>query len=74
LRDLLCTELELERFYVFTAHNGAVGVEKIKTENSDAILMDVLMPGMNGIAATKTLKSDENTKHIPIIMVTSEGK
>ena len=74
LRELLHTELELAGFYVFTAHNGAVGVEKAKTQKPDVILMDVLMPEMNGFEATKILKRDENTKYIPIIMVTAEGK
>jgi DNA-binding response OmpR family regulator len=72
LRDLLLTQLELEGYNVFTAHNGAVALTKVQTQKPDVILMDVLMPEMSGIEATRMLKEDENTRHIPVIMVTSE--
>lgn len=74
LRELLHTQLELEGYYVFTAHNGAVAIGKAQAQKPDVILMDVLMPEMNGIEATKRLKHDEDTRHIPVIMVTSEHK
>lgn len=51
--ELLHTELELEGFYVFTAHNGAVALTKVRAQKPHVILMDVLMPEMNGIEATK---------------------
>jgi len=74
LRDLLHTQLELEGYHVSTAHNGAVAISKARNQKPDIILMDVLMPQMDGIEATKTLKGYEDTKHIPVIMVTSEDK
>ena len=74
LKDLLHTELELEGYYVFTAHNGTVAVGEVRVQKPDIILMDVLMPEMDGIEATKILKEDESTRHIPVIMVTSEDK
>lgn len=74
LRDLLHTQLELEGYYVLTANNGAVAIAKARKEKPDIILMDVLMPEMDGIEATKILKGYEGTRHIPVIMVTSEDK
>ena len=74
LRDLLHTQLELDGYNVFTAHNGAVALEKVQTQKPDLILMDLMMPEMNGVEATKILKGNENTRHIPVIMVTSEDK
>ncbi len=58
--------------YDFTeASNGREAVEKTLQEMPDLILMDVMMPEMNGFEATERLKSDEKTQHIPIIIVTS---
>ncbi len=74
LRDLLHTQLELEGYNVFTAHNGAVALTKVQTQKPDVILMDVLMPEMTGVQTTKILKDNENTRYIPVIMVTSGDK
>ena len=74
LRDLLSTELELEGHKVVTANNGLEGVDKARTLKPDLILMDIMMPEMDGIEATMILKEDEYTKYIPIIMVTSIDK
>jgi len=74
LRDLLHTQLELEGYYVSTAHDGAVAIAKARNQKPDIILMDVLMPEMDGIEATKILKGYEDTRHIPVIMITSEDK
>jgi len=48
-------------------------IERTKETNPDVILMDVLMPGMNGIEACKRLKEDPETQHIPIIVLTAFG-
>jgi CheY-like chemotaxis protein len=74
LRELLSTELELEGHKVVTANNGLEGVDKARTLKPDLILMDIMMPEMDGIEATMILKEDEYTKYIPIIMVTSIDK
>ena len=57
-----------------TAEDGAAGVEAAKREVPDLILMDVVMPGVNGFQATRTLSSDESTKHIPIVLCTSKNQ
>ena len=56
---------------VITALSGIEGIEKARTESPDAILLDVKMPGMDGFETCRRLKSDESTKHIPVIMITA---
>ncbi|MBA8667061.1 PleD family two-component system response regulator [Holosporaceae bacterium 'Namur'] len=68
---LLETKLKQEYYEVFVASNGVEAVKKAKELNPDIILMDVMMPEMDGIEATKIIKNDPNTMHIPIIIVTA---
>jgi CheY-like chemotaxis protein len=56
-------------YAVETAGNGEEAVSKAVTERPDLILMDVVMPKMNGLAAAQALKNDERTKHIPIVLL-----
>ena len=57
-----------------TAEDGAKGVEVAKREVPDLILMDVVMPNLNGFQATRTITKEETTKHIPIILVTTKDQ
>jgi len=59
-------------FDVKVARNGAEGVEWAKTSQPDLIVMDLNLPGLNGWEATRRLKSQPETKHIPIIVLTVE--
>jgi len=59
---------------VSVAENGEAGVVKAKAEKPDLILMDVVMPGMNGFQATRQLSKDEDTAGIPIIIVTTKDQ
>lgn len=69
------TELLTKQGYqIVTAENGEQGVATAKVELPDLILMDVVMPGLNGYQATRTLSREETTKHIPIILCTSKGE
>jgi len=61
-------------YQVSTAENGEEGIAKAKVEKPDLILMDVVMPGLNGYQATRTLTRDEATKHIPVIVCTTKGQ
>ncbi|MFT3962661.1 response regulator [Propionivibrio sp.] len=73
-RHVLSELLTSNGYQIITAENGEEGVEKAKKELPDLILMDVVMPGLNGYQATRTLTRDETTKHIPIIVCTSKGQ
>ena len=73
-RHVLLELLTKNGYQVTTAESGEEGIEKAKTELPDLILMDVVMPGLNGYQATRTLTRDEATKNIPIIVCTSKGQ
>jgi DNA-binding response OmpR family regulator len=69
-RDLLKLEFELEGFTVLTAANGAEAIATADSLKPDVILMDVVMPVVDGIEATQRLLSEKATKHIPVLMLT----
>ena len=73
-RHVLVELLTGKGYQVITAENGEQGIEKAKAELPDLILMDVVMPGLNGYQATRTLTRDELTKNIPVIVCTSKGQ
>ena len=66
--------LEKNGHQVLTADNGANGVALARQELPDAILMDIVMPGLNGFQATRQLTKDAATAHIPIIIVTTKDQ
>ena len=66
--------LAAERFEIVTASNGREGQAKAKSEQPDLILMDIVMPQLNGLEACKALREDPATRHIPIILVTTRGE
>lgn len=68
---LLEAKLSGEYFDVITALSGAEGIEKAETQSPDIILLDVMMPVMDGFEACQRLKSNPATAHIPIVMVTA---
>jgi CheY-like chemotaxis protein len=74
VRDLLKLEFELEGFAVLTAANGAEAITTAEGLQPDVILMDVLMPIVDGIEATQRLLSEKATKHIPVLMLTVVDK
>jgi twitching motility two-component system response regulator PilH len=73
-RHLLTELLTKNGYQVITAETGEESIEKAKTELPDLVLMDVVMPGLNGFQATRTLTRDDATKHIPVIVCTSKGQ
>ena len=73
-RHVLVELLTRKGYQVLTAESGEEGIEKAKSEQPDLVLMDVVMPGLNGYQATRTLARDDATKHIPVIVCTSKGQ
>src|SRR5579863_8566535 len=57
-----------------TASDGQEAVEKAKQERPDLILMDVVMPRMNGFEACKVMREEQSTREIPIVLVTTRGE
>ena len=59
---------------VSIAEDGASGVERAKRDLPDLILMDVVMPNLNGFQATRMISREATTRHIPIVMVTTKDQ
>jgi twitching motility two-component system response regulator PilH len=59
---------------VITAEDGAAGVEAAKRELPDLILMDVVMPNLNGFQATRQISKEPATSHIPVVLVTTKDQ
>jgi CheY-like chemotaxis protein len=68
--DFASTILEASGYKVITAMDGKEGMKKTKAEKPDLILLDIMMPEQGGIGMYQNLKHDENTKNIPVIIVT----
>ncbi len=68
---LLEAKLASEYYDVLTATSGPEALEKVKNESPDIILLDVMMPGMDGFEVCEIIKSDPEFAHIPVVMVTA---
>ena len=68
---LLEAKLTAEYFEVLTANDGFSALEAARAQAPDLILLDVMMPGMDGFEVAKRLKTDIKTRHIPIVMITA---
>ena len=60
--------------HVVTATNGKEAIAKAKAEKPDLIFLDIIMPDMDGYEACRRLTGDQQTKHIPVVFVTSKGQ
>src|ERR1700728_4046514 len=63
--------LEANQFQVMVAQDGEEGIERARLIHPDLILLDVMMPGINGFETCRRLKADENTRDIPVIFMTA---
>jgi twitching motility two-component system response regulator PilH len=61
-------------YNVSTSDSGEDALAKAKAQKPDLILMDVVMPGMNGFQATRAITRDEATKHIPVLICTTKAQ
>ena len=74
LVEMYTTKFELEGFAVVSAEDGQKGLEMVKRENPDIILLDILMPKMDGFAVLDALKKDKALADIPVILLTNLGQ
>jgi CheY-like chemotaxis protein len=72
-RDMLSRRLERKGYQVAMAVDGGEGVEKAAAEKPDIILMDMSLPVLDGWEATRRVKADPATKHIPVIALTAHA-
>jgi len=68
---LVHTWFQGQPYDVVGAANGREGLQKARSERPDLVLMDVKMPGLDGISAARSLKSDPATRHIPVVLLTA---
>jgi twitching motility two-component system response regulator PilH len=73
-RHVLTEMLDKAGYTTIIAESGEQAIAVARQEMPDLILMDVVMPGMNGYQATRTITRDEATRNIPVIMCTSKGQ
>jgi CheY-like chemotaxis protein len=75
IREIAQLTLELGTSWrVLTASSGAEGVEQARSAKPDAILLDVMMPGLDGPATLGQLRDDEATRHIPVVFLTAKTR
>ena len=65
--------LKKNGYEVITANSGEGGVARATAEEPDLILMDVVMPGLNGFQATRAISKEEKTRHIPVVICSSKS-
>jgi two-component system alkaline phosphatase synthesis response regulator PhoP len=63
-----------EQYTVYTATNGKLAIDEVKNVNPDLIILDIMMPEMDGLEACKILKRDKETSSIPVILLTAKGQ
>ncbi len=66
--------LKTQNYEVVTALDGEEGLRKAREENPDLIILDIMLPKMDGYKVSRMLKFDESYKHIPIIMLTAKAE
>jgi DNA-binding response OmpR family regulator len=70
----LSEHLEEKGFTIIEALDGEEGLEKIKDDKPDLVLLDILMPKIDGFGVLKKLKEDERTKKIPVVILSNLGQ
>ena len=71
-RHFLNSLLTKQGYQIVLAENGEEAMLKARQEKPDLIIMDVVMPGLNGFQATRAISKDEETRHIPVIVCSSK--
>ena len=71
LHEMYAERLKAEGYVVVSAYDGEEAIEKAYSEKPDIILLDIMMPKINGIDVMKKLREDEKTADIPIILLTA---
>jgi CheY-like chemotaxis protein len=69
-REMVKASLEQEGFQVSVASTGEEGLEKLKNEKIDLVILDLILPGLDGFGVISIIKSDPQTKQIPIVVFT----
>lgn len=73
-RHIIGEALNKQGFEILYAENGEAGVAQAKQSKPDLVIMDVVMPGMNGFQATRAITKDPETQHIPVLICTTKNQ
>lgn len=71
---LIQVNLERQGYEVVTAFDGKDGLEKVRSEKPDLLVLDVMMPYMDGFEVLKTLRREPGTENLPVIMLTAKAQ
>ncbi|MBV8693628.1 MAG: response regulator [Actinobacteria bacterium] len=74
IQKLLQVNFELEGYKVITASDGIEGLERARADLPDAIILDIMMPKMNGLDVARALKGDDDTKGIPVLLLSAKAQ
>jgi len=74
LLSMYTTKFELEGYEVVGAEDGETGFQKISKEMPDIVLLDIMLPNMDGFDVLRTLKADKKVANIPVILLTNLGQ
>jgi len=74
LANIYKTKFDMEGFKVSTSENGEAGLNDIKKKKPDIVLLDILLPKMDGFVVLEKLKADPEVKSIPVILLTNLGQ
>jgi two-component system alkaline phosphatase synthesis response regulator PhoP len=74
IRELLRYNLEKEGYQVFGAATGEEALKQVRVRLPDLILLDLMLPGLDGLEVCRRLKGEAQTRHLPIVMLTAKGE
>ena len=74
LAEMYATKLEMEKFQVLKAFDGKVGLELVRKEKPDLVLLDIILPKLDGFLVLKEIKKDPVLKNIPVLLLTNLGQ
>ena len=74
IQELLSFNLNKEGYSVLRADTGEDGLKSARSKLPDLILLDLMLPGVDGLEVCRTLRADDKTRHIPVIMLTAKGE
>ncbi|MCE9615503.1 MAG: response regulator [Lentisphaerae bacterium] len=72
--DMIQMRLEANDYDVIAAHDGQAGFDRAQSDAPNIILLDVMMPGMDGFETLRKLRKTEKTRNIPVVMLTARGE
>jgi DNA-binding response OmpR family regulator len=74
LAEMYATKLGMENFQVLKAFDGKQGLELVKKEKPDIVLLDIILPKLDGFLVLKEIKKDPSLKSIPVLLLTNLGQ